>query len=483
MQENKTAATTEAPKKRVKKIDWKVDNLRHISDHGSLAQFADEAKAEAVRAAFFTDGVTRITAGQSRIEIETLGHVSETRAFFSVGSNHVHNLHYRDNLLKYKFEAAGGGKGDAYDHLKFIIFSGYAPSSTRLTYARKSAANSDEFRTWFKKYSWVFAGENGLRAQAINAQMESKRSATFAAQNMLQRATDTAKYHELTDYAKARADILTSANYNTKRSKRTENELIEIREKVLNAQDLTVFQDWKIRQECGYSSIYRPYSEGGDAIAFRGTPETTNPRRVTPNYSATVDGEKITLSSGLVCPFSYTSLIQFLKNDRPINTSYGLVKKLETADAEGNPKILITCGCHIVDAAKINEQLAQLLTPSHKITVTPATPELRLTDETIEEFRARCLVNIDAEIEKTRHQRARDLTSVKQRIQQNRDTQANHATRASELQAEIEKAETALDIAKTAEEAEKAKHKGATLDDLKTTAILLINALVPVALD
>lgn len=377
----------------------KVDNLRHIQDHGLSVRFTDPKLVSLVEHLNSRDGVTKLTAGKSSLVLTRFGRVVVTEAFWNVGSRHVCAIHYADApaQLKFTLSREGGSGADsenAFNTLKAVIFGGALPSIFRPI----TGAGQDALRAFLRSYAWTLSGEAGMRSRALAGAGVALRSDISSAKNSLSYAE-----REL-----ARLRENTSENFRTAHAnirQHCANRLSAIDAKLSAvATDCTFnFREMPEEQLKDISARYGAYSRfigasaqrlSGYAFAFSAVAESISPPRVRNNYTATIgaDGETVTFNSGIHCPFTVSRLLAWLRGQAPApRTTYGEVKKLERTGKDGLPIVVLQCGCHEIDAVATSPALfGELLKPAHSVSIVPGkeaavfgTPEFvaRLSEE------------------------------------------------------------------------------------------------------
>ena len=376
----------------------KVDNLKHIHDHGLSVRFTDPKLISLVEHLNSKDGKTVLSAGKSSLTLTRFGRIVLTEAFWNVGSRRVAAIHYSDSSAQLKFslsrEGCGTDSENAFNTLRAVIFGGSLPSIFR----PNTGAGQDSLRAFLKSYAWTLSGESGMRSRALATVGASLRSDISSAKNSLSYAE-----REL-----ARLRENTSESFRTQHAnirQHCANRLSAIDAKLdAVAVDCTVnFSEMSEEALKDLSARYGAYSRfvgasaqrlSGYAFAFSAVAESISPPRVRNNYTATIgaDGETITFNSGIHCPFTVPRLLAWLRGQLPApRTTYGEVKKLERASRDGLPVVVLQCGCHEIDAVATSSALfAELLKPTHSVSIVPGkdsavfgTPEfyVRLSEE------------------------------------------------------------------------------------------------------
>ena len=377
----------------------KVDNLKHIQDHGLSVRFTDPRLVSLVEYLNSKDGKTVLSAGKSSLTLTRFGRVVLTEAFWNVGSRRLASIHYSDAPAQLKFSLSReGGSGEdsvnAFNTLRAVIFGGSLPPIFR----PNTGAGQDALRAFLRGYAWTLSGEAGMRSRALATVGASLRSDISSAKNSLSYAE-----REL-----ARLRENTSESFRTQHANLRQhcaNRLSAIDAKLdAVATDCTAnFSAFSEEQLKDLSARYGAYSRfvgasasrlSGYAFAFSAIAESISPPRIRNSYVATIgaDGETVTFNSGIHCPFTVSRLLAWLRGQAPApRTTYGEVKKLERTSRDGSPIVVLQCGCHEIDAVATSPALfGELLKPAHSVSIVAGkeaavfgTPEfyVRLSEE------------------------------------------------------------------------------------------------------
>lgn len=381
----------------------KVDNLRHLHDHGLSVRFTDPKLVALVEYLGGKDGKTTLNAGKSSLTVTRFGRVVLTEAFWNVGSRRVCAIHYADASAQLKFSLSReGGSGEdsvnAFNTLKAVIFGGALPPIFRPV----MGAGQDALRAFLKSYAWTLSGEAGMRSRAIAGAGAALRSDVSSAKNSLsyaerelERLNSNTPESFRTLHANTRANCAARLDTISKKLEEVATDC--------TANFSALSEDEIKNLSARYGAFSRWVGVGastfrlsGYAFAFSEVPESISPPRVRGNYSAKIeaDGETVTFNSGIHCPFTVSRLLAWLRGQAPApRTSYGDVKKLERTSKDGAPVVVLQCGCHEIDAVATSPALfGELLKPTHAVTLTPGkkaavfgTPEFlaRLAEEMV----------------------------------------------------------------------------------------------------
>lgn len=465
----KNSVPTSAPKTALK-----VDNLRHISDHGLAVVFTDRKLSALVDFLASRDGKTDLSAGKSTLEITKLGSVVMTRLHLATsGTGYWHEtIHYLDVHagLSYKIKRqSGNGERDAFDTLRGVIFGGYTTSEnyrydqTAQTlppiWFPKFGADSDKLREWLKKFAWTLTGAHGLRAQAEKKIADDRSQAVRSAKNALdysERELERLKSETpetfRDSHERARSQTAEKLAESAQRIAQTEKDLAQVAfsETAQSAADQLneISQRYGARFSQGlWDSALGNYT--GKTLHFPETRETISPEIRSPNYVATIspDGETVSLSSGIACSFRRSEIIAWLKGEKfaPV-TRYGTVEKFETATHDGKPRLLLRCGCHLVDAAQIDSELATLLVPTHTVTKVPASPRVDLGQP---EFVSRLAENINSRLLAEQESRAQTVRLFAEKRHALTEHESRMPARIAEQESKVVESKTALVAAET----------------------------------
>lgn len=122
----------------------------------------------------------------------------------------------------------------------------------------------------------------------------------------------------------------------------------------------------------------------------------------TPNYAASLEGDRVKLSSGIVCGASASDLLAWLKGEsKPLRTRYGTMERMDGRTDSGDPISLIKCGCHLVDPSNLGQEWADVMRPTHAIHHVPEVPALYWQEQQ-DEIRDRLKTAKLSQIEQTR---------------------------------------------------------------------------------
>ena len=491
----KISVSTSAPKTALK-----VDNLRHLSDHGLAVVFTDRKLSALVEFLNSRDGKTELKAGKSTLEITKLGNVVMTRLHLATsGSGYWHEtIHYSDAVagLSYKIKRQDGkGEQDAFDTLRGVIFGAYK-TSENYKYDQKDqtlppiwfpkfGADADRLREWLKKFAWTLTGSHGLRAQAEEKISADRKQAVRSAKNHLdysERELERLKSETPETFRDAheRARVQTAEKLAlaAERIAQIEKDLAQTKfsETSANAAE----QIAEISQRYGvyflqgvWNSETRNYT---DKIRyFPETRETISPEIRSPNYVATIaaDGETVSLSSGIACSFRRSEIVAWLKGEKSApQTRYGTVEKFYTATHDAQPRTLLRCGCHLVDASSIDSELASLLTPTHVVTKVPASPRVDLGQEG---FLSRLSENINSRLLAEQESRAQTVRLFAEKRHALTERESQLPARIAEQEKKVEERKAALIEAETVA-AKESKFVGADCVSNAFAALAVINS-------
>lgn len=360
----------------------KVDNLRHIHDHGLAVEFTAPKLVTLLTYLRAKQGVTELAAGNSTLRITTLGNVTKTEAFFSVGSNRLAAMHYHEAAtgLKYTLRRDGGeGSEHAYNTLNSVIF-GENLSKAQDHWKIHSGAHADKLRDWLKKFAWCITGANGLRGQALSArfvQLEETRRAAAnvhgaAAARFRQYSEDATPEFFRNKHAEARAK-LAAQTADVEKNVAEWQAMQADAEKLIaenKAEETHNSFGWRINAR-------KEWENSQWKIFFPAVGAQFSHPITSANYAATVDASGgISLSSGIRCEFTAPQVLQWLRGETsaPFSSRYGKLERREVATPTGAALVLLKCGCHWIDAANVSAEFARALTPTHAVTRSTGKP-------------------------------------------------------------------------------------------------------------
>ena len=436
----------------MKTSSLKVDNLRHIHDHGLAVEFTEPKLVALLTYLRAKQGTTELKAGLSTLKITTLGNVTKTEAFFSVGSNRLAALHYYEAAtgLKYTVKRGNGEDyGNAYYTLNAVIFGGELPGIWTI----KFGAEADKLRDWLNKYRWTITGSNGLRGQAISARLaqlaETRRQASnvhaTAQARHTQYATEATPEFFRGKHGEARATLAAKLA-------RIETATEEIRKgqaETANQENDEALWHHNWAYSLGLSRDYDRVTH------FPATAARYSHPMQSANYSATVDASgAVSLSSGIQCEFTAPQVLAWLKGEAqaPRSNRYGTLERLEVSTRDGKASVLLKCGCHYVDASTVSTEFAELLKPSHMVTLTPGKPRADFNTPEFAQRLAERFAERFAEQEAQRAQAIREFADRRAFLEKEEtDLPATIARLAANMEtakAELDKADTALETAR-----------------------------------
>ena len=446
------------------KTALKVDNLRHLNDHGLAVVFTDRKLSSLVEFIASRDGKTELKAGKSTLEITKLGNVVMTRLHLATsGSGYWwETIHYCDASagLSYKLKRqTGKGEQDAFDTLRGVIFGAYKTSENSKydeknqtlpsIWFPKFGADADRLREWLKKFAWTLTGAHGLRAQAEEKISADRKQAVRGAKNHLdyqERELERMKSETpetfRDSHERARVQTAEKLAIAAERIAQVEKDLAEIVSP--NPDQLTeISKRYGARWGQGaWDSKIANYT--AKILHFPETRETISPEIRSPNYVAQIgaDGETVSLSSGIACTFKRSEIVAWLKGEKSApQTRYGEVEKFYTATHDAQPRTLLRCGCHLVDASSIDAELAALLTPTHAVTKVPASPRVDLGQEG---FLSRLSENISLRLVEEQESRAQTVRLFAEKRHALTEREAQLPARIAEQESKVAESKSAL---------------------------------------
>jgi flagellar motility protein MotE (MotC chaperone) len=451
-----------------------VDNLKHIHDHGLAVEFTAPKLVSLLTYLRGKQGVTELKAGQSTLKVTTLGNVTKTEAFWSHGSYHRASLHYYEAAtgLKYTLNRDNGADNEnAYYTLNSIIFGGELPGIWKISFG----AQADKLRDWLKKWAMTITGSNGLRALAISARLaqlnETRRNASnihaSAEAHHLKYVNDATPEFFRTKHGEARAKLAATL---AKIETRTE-EIRKGQAEMANQETGEALWNGNWEYSLGLSRSY----EG--VTFFPATASQYSHTVQSANYSATVDATgAVSLSSGIRCEFTANQVLAWLKGETqaPHSSRYGTLQRLEASTRDGAALVLLKCGCHYVDATNVSAEFAQLLKPSHTVSLTPGKPR---ADFGTPEFAERLRERFAERLAEQETQRANAIREFADRRAYLEKEEANLPETIAGLKVKMETAKAALDQAdKALETARNVSPLGADSDTLANLSRLILSS-------
>jgi hypothetical protein len=467
----------------------KVDNLVHLSDHGMSVVFTHRKLASLVDSLKSSEGKTELSAGKSSLEITRLGNVTMTRLHLATsGSGYWHEtMHYLDERAELSFKVKRQEKGfeEAFDTLRGVIFGEH-----KTVYSLKTqilppiwfphfGSEADKLRTWLTSYAWTLTGAHGMRAQAEKAysarlgeKVRSIKNGLSYLEQERERLDETPEsFRAAHEFARTTCQ---SALVDSDRFiEECERDLREVSQGTAESARV-IARQYGAREFRGtWDSTLGNY--GAVSFGFEAVPAAWSHSPRSANYVATIgpDGETVSLSSGIACSLKRSEIVAWLKGEKSApKTNYGTVEKFESATHEGTAVVFLRCGCHYIDAGKIDAELAQLLTPKHTVARNDGKPKVLIGDDG---FLARLAETIANRSELAKEQRESALRRFAEKRHVLTDRQTNLPARIAEQDARIEQAKGELATAELAV-TNAPKFTGATCAENKAIAQAIINS-------
>ncbi len=460
-----------------------VDNLHHIHDHGLAVEFTAPKLVTLLTYLRAKQGVTELSAGHSTLRVTTLGNVTKTEAFFSVGRNRLASIHYYEAAtgLKYRLRRnESEAHGYAFDTLNAVIFGEKLSDVQRGIWGVSSGAYADKLADWLKKFAWVVTGTNGLRGQAIAsrmAQLDQARASAFnvhasAAARHNQYATEATPEFFRAKHAEARAKLAKELANVEKcvadwQTEQTDAEKLLAENK---AEELHNLYGWRFNAR-------KDWENSQWKIFFPAVGAQFSHPIQSANYAATVDASGgVSLSSGIRCEFTAPQVLQWLRGEAsaPFSSRYGKLERREVATPTGAALVLLKCGCHWIDAANVSAEFAQALTPTHTVTRTTGKPRAEFgTPEFSERLREKFAEKIAAH----ETQRADAIRQFADRRAYLTKEETDLPATIADLGAKADAAKTALDAAEKAiADAKTVSPLGADAETLAALARLFLSS-------
>ena len=445
---------------------FKVDNLRHISDHGMSVEFSCPRLAEFVRQTHaIQDGTVKIKAGESRLTIVRLGHVTKTMAFFSVGSCHRQAIHYAADGMKYTVSEVSSGSLLAFEILDSVLFGEPLPH----VFAPNSGEKQDRLREVLRKEGWALFGESGMRAQALESRVaflrvdaSSARSSAHYAERQLEKAKAITPETCATERANHRAWTLEElAKIETLTQTLTQT-----------VAELPTLDGARLESLARSNGAWRSYSDL--ETCFPSKAAGFSHELIRANYLATVEGDRITLSSGIVCAFGVSALSAWLRGETSApRTQYGSVSRLDGRDDEGKAISLLQCGCHRIDIPENCAELRALLTPKHSVVLTPGEEKIGIS--AVAPFRARLTEKLTEKLTELKERRSNAIEREVRKRDESHKTESDIPQNVAKAQMDFDKENERLSKAIAAQNAPSV-NGGATLERVCAVHSAIVSA-------
>tara|TARA_R110002126_G_scaffold290703_1_gene448299 strand:+ start:193 stop:1578 length:1386 start_codon:yes stop_codon:yes gene_type:complete len=444
---------------------FKVDNLRHISDHGMSVEFSCPRLAEFVRQTHaLQDGTVKIKAGESRLTIVRLGHVTKTMAFFSVGSRFCQGIHYLADGMKHTVNKNGTGSL-AFEILDAVLFGEPLPH----VFVPNSGEKQDQLREVLKKDGWALCGESGIRAMALEGRVSRLKEDVRSARN-------SAHYAERQlEMAKA----ITPETCSTDRAKHRAWTLEELAKIETLTQTLTqtltglpTLAGASLESLASGNGAWKGY--GDSEICFPSKVAGFSHELIRANYLATVEGDRITLSSGIVCAFGVNALSSWLRGETSApRTQYGSVSRLDGRDDGGNPISLLQCGCHRIAIPENCAELRALLTPKHSVISTPGEEKIGIS--AVAPFRARLAEKLAEKLAELKERRSSAIEREVRKRDESHKAESEIPENVAKAQMDFDKENERLSKALAAQELP-SLNGGATLERVFSVHSAIVSA-------
>lgn len=403
----------------------KVDTLTHVHDHGMAVEFADKDKQD-MMAAMERDGKYVIRAGKSRLEVWRNKEVTYTELHSAAANTVTARMHYLECIrpvngdvvtLKHRVDDRL-----CVDRLRTSVFGYNLPVSRDSTMFALSTL--DDLRTRMANELWSFAGAAGLRGKAI-ASVLSVPELKLTKARQEKRGTE----HKLKCLVQSMEHGLLETEYRNalKNWKEDVRPRLDAAEGALEELQRSLDTGEALSNECALRSYHDraqeisrsfyglPYSpethstlsrvhsihmsdmhaHEGLVVTRTGTPLQCIPAVSAPTHTASVEGDKVVISSGVKCPWTLSQILDALRNGRQLHSAVGALEVQQVSEivevdseiakalaeyavpvSQGKvlvPRVLLRCGCHRICPrdTKVPE-LQVLLQPQHKVTCIPA---------------------------------------------------------------------------------------------------------------
>jgi len=450
----------------------KVDTLKHVSDHGLNLVFTDKKTVDLLNA-LKPDGSYRLESGKSFVEIVRCGHITFTDAFFSVGSNRTHAVHYMDGS-ELAFTLNNRTNGEAVETLRSIILGETLPRLFR----PKTGAEQDTLRTWLRTFAWTLTGEAGLRAKAIHGKVEHEDGMARTMASALNDARRNVSRHEVRNYEQEKEEIKADIKYSLNRFKNDLDRHLEMANSVSKylESEAGLEPDYAMRAYYGLSVTGQWDKTVPLRVSFPGKNASLNYPVIRANYTVKMDGQRLLLSSNIECPFSVLSALDWLKGGAQLNTRYGIVQKVNGATEDGKALTLIKCGCHYIDVARdLGGEFTELLKPTHEVVVTEAEKTLFLDEDKVA-FQARIDRKNAEFVAFIKTQKQQTVIRYIERMAKAKKSKANHGAELLRLLEEVKAYEQRHASALAQRDLLKDYFTGASLDACNATGKAFISA-------
>jgi flagellar motility protein MotE (MotC chaperone) len=158
----------------------------------------------------------------------------------------------------------------------------------------------------------------------------------------------------------------------------------------------------------------------------------------------------------------------------PHSSRYGTLQRLEASTRDGAALVLLKCGCHFVDPSGISAEFAEVLKPSHTVTLTPGKPR---ADFGTPEFAERLRERFAEKLAEQETQRANAIREFADRRAYLEKEETNLPETIAALRVKMETAKAALDEAdKALETAKNVSPLGADSDTLSNLSRLILSS-------
>lgn len=437
-----------------------VDNLRHISDHGLAVQFADQKLTNLINS-LKRDGFITLIAGESHLDIHTIGRVTFTKLFLAHG-NYTHRAaHYLDEGANIKYTLKDSdGKDELPFWTVYHVMTGKSDRNRRdglpHVWSTRTGQAQDELRDYLKNWAWTLAGESGMRAKAIDRDLDILKSNVRSIKGSIDSANYRIRQLNNRNFDDEIASQRLMSKKRLKDSHKNEadvNALMTKAREMLDSGADTMVAGSNVLYALGVryqQGRWNPEKSRCDyTVYLPETPPETTPPYMRINYTATRDGDNIILSSGIKCEVSCSQVLAWLKGEaNPPVTRYGTASLIESSTFEGQPIKLVKCGCHVLDLSSLGDDFKEALVPSHTVICKPGVPRLDFTPENKDAIIERLSATAKSLVEAERNDRREEVESFitlkksAEKIRDNKEaTLAAMNAEAAQLEADLIRAE------------------------------------------
>lgn len=394
----------------------KVDTLKHISDHGLSVEFTDKKRKElleAIKAIEF--GKIIISAKNSDLILWKNGKALFAKTKFARHADAIAceytSLSANKNPLGELSVFYGKAKlYAAFNSLSWKVLKRITMhESVNDTLNFAWGVTFDKWFTLLKTDAWILLGQTGLNAYSLSVERKEIEEKKQSLENQIDFAQS-----KLKEFSQSNQERLVKEAEELLEKKRAETREIErsYEEKRAIVRESNDIEE--IRRQSGLWSIQScDTKEGGKRWKMEGEKQRWTHELTSENYKAKIEGERIVLSSGIVCDIKPESVLAWLKGEASAPaTRYGALKRIDGRNSLNEPVSLIACGCHRISVTELGEDWKRAMQPKHEPKLLEGTPSV-FWDENPEAIREKAMQRLSESETESRNRCAQLLNLLR----------------------------------------------------------------------